>query len=454
MFESLTEKLQGAFDKLRGRGKLSDSDIDGALREVRLALIAADVNYGIVKKFTEDVKVRAMGQEVMQSLTPGQQVVKIVNEEMVRLMGGESVGIATASDGPTILVLTGLQGSGKTTMAGKLARRFVKEGRKPLLVAADIYRPAAITQLQVLGESLDVPVFTMGSDISPVKICQAAVKHATKNGNNPIIIDTAGRLHIDEQLMEEMRQIKRRINPTEILFVADSTMGQEAVNVAKEFNDSLDIGGIILTKLDGDTRGGAALSVKAVTGKPIKLIGVGEKLDALEEFHPDRMASRILGMGDVLTLIEKVESVIDEEKQKELEKKIAERRGLTLDDFLDQLQQLKKMGPLDQLVDMIPGMSGMGGDMEIDEDQMKYTEAMIRSMTSQERNNPRIINGSRKMRIARGSGTTVQDINKLLKQFAQMNKMVRQLAGPAKGSGKKKKRKSKRGGGGLPFPVQ
>ena len=454
MFESLTEKLQGAFDKLRGRGKLSDSDIDGALREVRLASLAADVNYGIVTKFTEDVKVRAMGQEVMQSLTPGQQVVKIVNEEMVNLMGGETSGITTASDGPTILVLAGLQGSGKTTMAGKLARRFTKEGRKPLLVAADIYRPAAITQLQVLGESLDVPVFTMGSDTSPVKICQAALKHATKNGNNPIIIDTAGRLHIDEQLMEEMRQIKRRINPTEILFVADSTMGQEAVNVAKEFNDSLDIGGIILTKLDGDTRGGAALSVKAVTGKPIKLIGVGEKLDALEEFHPDRMASRILGMGDVLTLIEKAESVIDEEKAKELEKKIAERRGLTLDDFLDQLQQLKKMGPLDQLMDMIQGMSSMGGDMEIDEDQMKYTEAMIRSMTSQERNNPRIINGSRKMRIAKGSGTTVQDINKLLKQFAQMNKMVRQLAGPAKGSGKKKKRKSKRGGGGLPFSVQ
>jgi len=343
MFESLTEKLQGAFDKLRGRGKLSDSDIDGALREVRLALIAADVNYGIVKKFTEDVKARAIGQEVMQSLTPGQQVVKIVNEEMVSLMGGESSGITTASDGPTILVLAGLQGSGKTTMAGKLARRFIREGRNPLLVAADIYRPAAITQLQVLGESLDVPVFTMGSDISPVKICQAAVKHATKNGNNPIIIDTAGRLQIDEQLMEEMRQIKRRIKPTEILFVADSTMGQEAVNVAKEFNDSLDIGGIILTKLDGDARGGAALSVKAVTGKPIKLVGVGEKLDALEDFHPDRMASRILGMGDVLTLIEKAESVIDEEQMKELEKKIAERRGLTLDDFLEQLQQLKKM---------------------------------------------------------------------------------------------------------------
>ncbi|MFC1712884.1 signal recognition particle protein, partial [Candidatus Poribacteria bacterium] len=425
-----------------------------ALREVRLALIAADVNYGIVRKFTEDLKARATGQEVMRSLTPGQQVIKIVNEEMVSLMGTEASAITTASDGPTILALAGLQGSGKTTMAGKLARRFSKEGRNPLLVAADIYRPAAITQLEVLGESLEIPVFSMGSDTSPVKICQAAVKHAIKNGNNPVIIDTAGRLHIDEQLMDEMKQIKRRVEPTEILFVADSTMGQEAVNVAKEFNDSLDIDGIILTKLDGDARGGAALSVKAVTGKPIKFVGVGEKLDALEEFHPDRMASRILGMGDVLTLIEKAESVIDEEKAKELEKKIAEQRGLTLDDFLDQLQQLKKMGSLEQLVDMIPGMSNMGGDLEVDEDQLKHTEAMIRSMTVRERNNPRVINGSRKMRIARGSGTTVQDINRLLKQFSQMNRMVRQLAGPekstSKGKGKKRRRKSRRG---LPFSL-
>ena len=454
MFESLTEKLQNTFDKLRGRGRLSESNIDEALREIRLALIAADVNYGIVRKFTEDVKARAVGQEVMRSLTPGQQVVKIVNEEMVSLMGGEASKITMASDGPTILVLAGLQGSGKTTVAAKLARRFSREGRKPLLVAADIYRPAAITQLEVLGESLDVPVFSMGSDTSPVKICQAAVKHATKNGNNPVIIDTAGRLHIDEQLMDEMKQIKRRVEPEEILFVADSTMGQEAVNVAREFNDSLDIDGIILTKLDGDARGGAALSVKAVTGKPIKFVGVGEKLDALEEFHPDRMASRILGMGDVLTLIEKAESAIDEEKARELEKKIAERRGLTFDDFLDQLQQLKKMGSLDQLVGMIPGMSKMGGDLEVDEDQLKHTEAMIRSMTVRERNNPRMINGSCKTRIARGSGTTVQDVNRLLKQFSQMNRMVRQLAGPGKTTGKKagkkRRRKSRRG---LPFSL-
>lgn len=453
MFESLTEKLQGAFSKIRGRGKLSESDINDALREVRLALIAADVNYGIVKKFTEDLKTRAIGQEVMRSLTPDQQVIKIVNEEMVALMGTEVVRIATATDGPTIIVMAGLQGSGKTTAAGKLARRYAKEGRKPLLVAGDVYRPAAVTQLEVLGESINVPVFAMGTDASPIKICQVALRHASKNGNDPIIIDTAGRLHIDEQLMEEMRQIKRRVKPTEILFVADATMGQEAVNVAKEFNDSLDIDGVILTKLDGDARGGAALSIKAVTGKPIKLVGVGEKLDALEEFHPDRMASRILGMGDVLTLIEKAESVIDEEKAKELEKKILERRGLTFDDFLDQLQQLKKMGSLDQLVDMIPGMKTMGaGNLEIDEDQLKYTEAMIKSMTAQERNNPRIIKGNRRVRIAKGSGTTVNDVNKLLNQFSQMNKMVRQFAGPAQRSGgkKKKRRRSKRG---IPFSL-
>jgi signal recognition particle subunit SRP54 len=438
MFESLTERLQNAFSKLRGKGKLSEADLSDGLREVRLALLEADVNYRVVRDFTESIRARATGQEVMRSLTPGQQVIKIVNEEMVNLMGGEATRINMSSDGPTVLVLVGLQGSGKTTAAGKLARRFSRDGRTPLLVAADIQRPAAITQLQVLGESLNVPVFSMGSNESPVKICQAAVKQAVKNGNEPVIIDTAGRLHIDEQLMEELRQIKRQVNPTEILLVADSMTGQDAVNVAKEFNDSLDIDGVILTKLDGDARGGAALSIKAVTGKPIKLVGVGEKLDALEEFHPDRMASRILGMGDVLTLIEKAEAVIDEEEARELEKKIIERRGLTLDDFLDQLQQIKKMGSLDQLADMIPGMSG---NFQVDEEQMKRTEAMIRSMTIQERHNPRIINGSRRMRIARGSGTTVQDVNRLLKQFSQMNRMVRQFTAP----GKKGKRRSRRG---------
>jgi signal recognition particle subunit SRP54 len=345
-------------------------------------------------------------------------------------------------DDITTIVLSGLQGSGKTTTAGKLARRLKKEGKKPLLVAADIYRPAAITQLQVLGENLEVPVFSMGSDVSPVKICESAVKHAKKNGNDPVIIDTAGRLHIDEQLMDELKEIKSKIHPTEILFIADAMTGQDAVNVAKEFNDSLDISGVILTKMDGDARGGAALSIKSVTGKPIKLVSLGEKLDDLEEFHPDRMASRILGMGDVLTLIEKAESAIDEEKAREMEKKIAEQRGLTLEDFLDQLQQIKKMGSLDQIVDMIPGMSGAVGNLQADEEQLKKAEAIIRSMTIQERHNPRIIKGSRRMRIAKGSGTTVQDVNRLLKQFSQMNRMVQQLTGTR---GKKKRRRMKRG---------
>jgi len=438
MFENLTGRLQSAFKKLRSRGRLSEADIDDALRDVRLAMLEADVNYRVVRKFTEDIKTRAIGQEVMRSLTPGQQVIKIVNEEMTSLMGSTASKIAIASDGPTILVLAGLQGSGKTTVAGKLARRYSREGRHPLLVAADPYRPAAITQLEVLGKSLDIPVFSMGSDNSPVKICQAAVKHAIKNGRDPVIIDTAGRLHIDEQLMEEVAEIKRQIKPTEVLFVADAMTGQDAVNVAKEFNDRLNIDGVILTKLDGDARGGAALSIKAVTGKPIKLVGVGEKLDALEEFYPDRMASRILGMGDVLTLIEKAEAAIDEERARELEKKIVEQRGLTLDDFLDQLQQIKKMGSLDQLVGMIPGISG---NFQVDEEQLKRSEAMIRSMTIQERRNPRIINGSRRMRIAKGSGTTVQDVNRLLKQFSQMNRMMRQLTG----TGKKGMRKFKRG---------
>jgi len=440
MFEGLTGRLQEAFKKLRGKGKLTEADIDEALREVKVALLEADVNYKVVKKFTEDVKVRAVGQEVLQSLTPAQQVIKIVNEEMTKLMGSTSSKIATSPSGLTVIVLAGLQGSGKTTLAGKLARKFSKEGKSPLLVAADIYRPAAINQLQVLGQSIDVPVFAMGSDVSPVKICQAALESAKKNGNDPVIIDTAGRLHIDEQLMEEMREIKRQIKPTEIMFVADAMTGQDAVNVAKEFNDSLDVDGVALTKMDGDARGGAALSIKAVTGKPIKLVSIGEKLDALEDFHPERMASRILGMGDVLTLIEKAEAAFDEEKAKELEKKITEQRGLTLDDFLDQLQQIKKMGSLDQLVEMIPGMSGAGNNLKVDESKLKQTEAIIKSMTIPERHNPRIINGSRRSRIAKGSGTAVQEVNMVLKQFDQMNKMVKQFAD----TGKKGKKKFKR----------
>lgn len=440
MFEGLSNRLQEAFKKLRGKGKLTESDIDEAMREVRVALLEADVNYKVVKKFTEDVKARSIGQEVLHSLTSVQQVIKIVNEEMTNLMGNTSSKIATSPDGLTIVALAGLQGSGKTTFAGKLARKFSKEGKNPLLVAADVYRPAAINQLQILGQSINVPVFTMGSDISPVKICQASLEHAKKNGNDIVIIDTAGRLHIDEQLMEEMREIKRQIRPTEILFVADAMTGQDAVNVAKEFNDNLDIDGVILTKMDGDARGGAALSIKAVTGKPIKLVGVGEKLDAIEDFYPDRMASRILGMGDVLTLIEKAEAAFDEEKAKELNKKITEQRGLTLDDFLDQLQQIKKMGSLEQLLEMIPGLSGAGNNLQVDEKKLKQTEAIIRSMTIEERHNPRIINGSRRMRVAKGSGTTVQDVNMVLKQFDQMNKMVKQISD----TGKKGKKKFKR----------
>lgn len=444
MFENLTGRLQEAFKRLRGKGTLSESDIEEALREVRLALLEADVNYRVVKKFIDDVKARAIGQEVMRSLTPAQQVIKIVNEEMVKLMGSTANKIASSPDGITIIALAGLQGSGKTTLAGKLARRYSKEGRSPLLVAADVYRPAAITQLEVLGKNIDVPVFSMGTDNSPVEICQTAIQHAKKHGYDPVIIDTAGRLHIDEQLMDEMREIKREIKPTEILLVADSMTGQDAVTVAEDFNDNLDIDGVILTKLDGDARGGAALSIKAVTGKPIKLVSVGEKLDALEEFHPDRMASRILGMGDVLTLIEKAEAVIDEEKAKELEKRIVEQRGLTLDDFLDQLQQLKNMGSIDQLAEMIPGLSG---NFHADEDQLKKTEAIIRSMTVQERHNYKIINGSRRMRIAKGSGTTVHDVNTVLKQFAQMNKMVKQFTE----MGKKGRKKFRRMGFSFPF---
>ncbi|MGB9594828.1 MAG: signal recognition particle protein [Candidatus Poribacteria bacterium] len=439
MFEGLTSRLQEAFKKLRGKGKLTEADIEEALREVRVALLEADVNYKVVRKFTEDLKTRAIGQEVLRSLTPAQQVIKIVNEEMINLMGSTSSKIAMSPEGITTIVLAGLQGSGKTTIAGKLARRFLKEGRNPLLVAADVYRPAAITQLKVLGSSINVPVFDMGTDVNPVKICQSAIEYARKNGNDLVIIDTAGRLHIDAQLMDEMREIKRQIRPTEILFVADAMTGQDAVNVAKEFNDALDVDGIILTKLDGDARGGAALSIKAITGKPIKLVGVGEKLDALEEFHPDRMASRILGMGDVLTLIEKAEAAIDEEKAKDLEKKISEQHGLNLDDFLDQLQQLKKMGSIEQLVGMIPGLSGIE-NLQIDESRLKQTEAIIRSMTVQERKNPRIINGSRRLRIAKGSGTTVQDVNAVLKQFDQMNRMIKQFTDMGK-KGKKFKRR-------------
>ena len=441
MFENLTDKLGVVFKNLRGHGKLTERNIKDAMREVRRALLEADVNYRVAKSFIGDVEVECLGTRVMKSLTPGHQVVKIVNEKLVGLLGSTASELNIASAPPTIIMAVGLQGSGKTTFLGKLATYLKSTGKSPMMIAADIHRPAAIDQLEIIGKSAHAPVYSDRSEKEAWKIVKRGMKWAGEQNHDMILIDTAGRLHIDHDMMEEVRRVKEEVEPTEILFVADSMTGQDAVNVAREFNEQLEIHGIVLTKMDGDARGGAAISIKAVTGKPIKFVGVGEKLDALEEFHPDRMASRILGMGDVLTLIEKAEATIDEERARELEKKIVEQRGLTLDDFLDQLQQIKNMGSLDQLVDMIPGMSG---NFQADEEQLKRSEAMIRSMTIQERHNPRIINGSRRMRIAKGSGTTVQDINRLLKQFSQMNKMVRQLTGTGKKRGKKFKR-------GLPF---
>jgi signal recognition particle subunit SRP54 len=442
MFESLTEKLQNTFRKIRGQGRLTEKNISDALREVRLALLEADVNYKVVRDFIGRVKEKALGQEVMRSLTPDMLMMKIINDELTQLMGGEAAKIGINPNGPTTVMLIGLQGSGKTTAAAKLARRLKSEGRRPLLVAADVYRPAAIKQLQVLGEQIDVPVFSMGTGTKPEDICVAAVEHARSNGYDFLIIDTAGRLHINEELMQELERIKERIEPREILLVADAMTGQDAVNVAKEFDARLDISGVILTKLDGDARGGAALSIKAVTGKPIKLVGVGEKLDALEEFHPDRMASRILGRGDLLTLVEKAEQAIDEEKAKQLERKLIEKRELDFEDMLEQIKQIKKMGTLDQLLDMIPGMGKLKvKGLQADEEQLKKVEAIINSMTPEERRNYRIINGSRKARIARGSGTTVRDVNRVIQQLIQTNRMVKQLTdvGPKKARKRMKK---------------
>ena len=426
-FEGLSDKLQNIFKNLRGKGKLTEKDVEQAMREVRMALLEADVNYKVVKDFIASVKERAVGSEVMESLTPGQHVIKIVHEEMTRLMGGSASKIITASKPPTVIMMVGLQGSGKTTTTGKLARHLKKQGRNPLLVACDIYRPAAIKQLQVLGEQLEIPVFSMGEQ-NPVDIAKAAKSHAESKGFDTIILDTAGRLHIDEALMEELAQIKATSKPHEILLVVDAMTGQDAVNVAESFNQLLGLDGVVLTKLDGDTRGGAALSVKAVTGKPIKFTGIGEKLDALEPFHPDRMASRILGMGDVLTLIEKAQVNFDAKKAEELQQKIR-KNEFTLDDFLDQFQQMKKMGSMSEIMGMIPGMGKLKGlkDVEVDEKDLKHTEAIIRSMTKDERRKPEIINGSRRKRIARGSGTSVQEVNKLLKQFEQTQVMLKQV---------------------------
>ena len=448
-FEGLSNRLQDAFNRLRGKGKLSESDVKEAMREVRLALLEADVNFKVVKDFVEKVRERSIGQEVLQSLTPGQHVIKIVNEELTELMGGAHAKLAHSPKPPTVVMMVGLQGAGKTTHAGKLAKLLQKDNRKPLLVACDIYRPAAIKQLQVLGEQLNVPVFSLGADVSPVEIAKQAIAHANAYGHDYVLVDTAGRLHIDEALMDELSQIKSTVNPHEILLVVDAMTGQVAVEVAETFHKQLEISGVILTKLDGDTRGGAALSIRAVTGAPIKYVGMGEKIDAIEPFHPDRMASRILGMGDVLTLIEKAQAAVDQDKAKEMEKKMMT-ASFTLDDFLDQLQQVRKLGPLDQIMGMIPGMNKMKGmeNVNVDDKQINRVEAIIRSMTTAERMEPQIINSSRRKRIAKGSGTTVQEVNRLLKQFDEMQKMMKQFSGMAK----KMKGKAKKGKGGFKFP--
>jgi signal recognition particle subunit SRP54 len=450
-FSGLAEKLQETFKKLKGKGKLGENDVNEAMREVRVALLEADVNFKVVKDFISKVKARAVGVEVLESLTPAQQVIKIVNEELTQLMGGLQSKLKFSNRPPTIIMLVGLQGAGKTTTCGKLAGFLRKQGKRPLLVAGDIYRPAAIKQLQVLGEQLNIPVFSMGDQKSPVDIAQASVEHAKSFGNDVVIIDTAGRLHVNEELMGELSNIKKHVYPDEILLVVDAMTGQDAVNVAETFNNQLGIDGLILTKLDGDTRGGAALSVKAVTGCPIKFAGIGEKLDALEPFHPERMASRILGMGDVLTLIEKAQANFDEQKAREMEKKLRQQQ-FTLEDFLDQLQQMKSMGPLEDLIGMIPGMGSNKQlkNLQLDEKELLHTEAIIKSMTPEERRNPGIINGSRKRRIAAGSGMGVQQVNRLLKQFTEAQKMMKQLGGMAN-LAKKHGKKGKKIGLKFPF---
>ncbi|HIU31768.1 MAG TPA: signal recognition particle protein [Candidatus Caccousia avistercoris] len=426
-FEGLADKLSAAFKRLRSKGKLSESDIKEAMREVRLALLEADVNYKVAKEFTAKVSERAVGAEVMESLTPAQMVVKIVNEELTALMGGGEARLASPPSPPTIIMLCGLQGAGKTTHCAKLARMLKSKGHRPMLVAADIYRPAAIKQLQVLGSKAGVPVFEQGTE-KPVEICRAAVRHAKDYGNDMVLIDTAGRLQIDEALMGELREIKEKIGPHEILLTVDAMTGQEAVNVAKTFDEQLDITGVILTKLDGDTRGGAALSVRAVTGKPIKFAGVGEKLEDLEVFHPDRMASRILGMGDVLTLIEEAQQKIDQKEAEKMSRKILQNK-LDFNDLLAQFAQVKKMGPIKNILSRFPGMEKQLKDVEIDDRIMDRTAAMILSMTPEEREKPSLINPSRKRRIAAGSGMQVEDVNRLLKQLEQMQKVVKQMGG-------------------------
>lgn len=443
VFESLSEKLQNTLSKLTGKGRLTEKDIDAAMREVKLALLEADVNFKVVKDFIKKVKERSLGQDVLESLTPGQQVIKIVNEELKNMMGtGESK--LDLSKKPTVIMMCGLQGAGKTTTSAKLAKLIKKSGNRPLLVACDVYRPAAIKQLQVVGESVDVPVYTMGDKISPVDIAKAALEHAKRNQNDVIIIDTAGRLHIDEDLMDELKEIDKWTNPSEILLVLDSMTGQDAVNVAESFDKLLKLTGVVLTKLDGDTRGGAALSIRAVTDVPIKYIAMGEKLDQLEVFHPDRMASRILGMGDVLSLIEKAQANVDEKKAKELEEKLRT-QTFTLDDFLTQMEQMRNMGPLEDLIGMIPGVNSKAlKGINFDGKEFSRVEAIIKSMTKEERTKPEIIDSSRRKRIAAGSGTDAVEVNRLLKQFKEIKKMMKQFGNLGKTMKKKKFR--------MPFP--
>ena len=446
-FEGLTEKINSTFKKLRGKGRLKEEDVKEAMREIRLALLEADVSYKVCKDFTKQVTARCVGSEVLESLTPAQMIVKIVNEELTRLMGSDTKHITINPNGPTVIMLVGLQGAGKTTNGSKLAGLMKRQGKNPLLVACDIYRPAAIQQLKVCGEKLGIPVFDRGTQ-NPVDTAREAVLYARQHGHDMVFLDTAGRLHVDEALMNELKNIKETVKPQEIMLVIDAMTGQDAVNAAQSFNEWLDIDSVMLSKLDGDARGGAALSVKAITGKPIKFAGIGEKLEDIEPFHPDRMASRILGMGDVLTLIEKAEKAFDAKKAAEMEEKLKSNR-FTMQDFYDQMQQLKAMGPMEDILAQMPGGANLKG-VKMDEKGMARTEAIILSMTPKERENPNIIGASRKKRIAAGSGVRVEDVNKLLKAFEQMQKMIKQLSGP--GMGRKMKRMSRMGGfkGGFP----
>lgn len=445
MFSNLSEKLENAFKKFKNKGKLTEADVKEGMREVKLALLEANVNYKVTRDFIKSVTERAVGSDVLESLLPAQQIIKIVHEELVKLMGETNNKLQISSRPPTVIMIVGIQGSGKTTQTAKLASMYKKQGKRPLLVACDVYRPAAIEQLKVVGAQVDVPVFDMGNS-DPVEIAKAGIEHAKRHGHDMVFIDTAGRLNVDEAMMEELERMKAATDPTEILLVVDAMTGQDAVNIAEAFNNRLDITGVILSKLDSDTRGGAALSIRYVTGKPIKFIGTGEKLDAIEPFYPDRMASRILGMGDVLTLIEKAQQTFDDKKAAELEKKLRE-NSFTLNDYLEQFRQIKNMGDIEQIAAMIPGVKpGALKDAKVDEKAMAHTEAIILAMTAEEREKPNVINGSRRKRIANGSGTSVEEVNKLLRQYDQMNKMIKQLT--AQYGGKKAKKRMK-----IPFSM-